>query len=132
MASRKDFQSSSHNRGIILAFAYWGTNGNHKTLRIANNSQDLNEVFSSFIRDYFYSNPFGVELWHLFSAPAIQLHTSCYSASVLLHDKLSHGCWCVLPNVLKSVKVSSFLTGLWLCDLTVLHEGERIRTTVCV
>jgi len=30
MANGKDFQNSSHNRGIILAFAYGRTNGNHK------------------------------------------------------------------------------------------------------
>lgn len=133
MAAGKDFQSSSNNRGIILAFAYRGTNGNHKTFRIANDTFKIwTRYFPISLEHYFYSNPFTVELWHLFSAPAVQLHTWCYSASALLHDKLSHSCWCVLPHVLRSVKVSSFLTGWWLCDLTVMHEGERIRTTVCV
>jgi len=37
MASGKDFQSSSHNHDILV-FAYRGTNGNHKTLRIANDT----------------------------------------------------------------------------------------------
>jgi hypothetical protein len=50
MASGKDFQNSSHSHDITLAFAYRGTNGNHKTLGIANDSQDLNHVFSNFVR----------------------------------------------------------------------------------
>jgi len=117
---------------FILAFACRGTNGNHKTVRIANDTVKIwTRYFPISLEHYFYSILFGVKLWHLFSAPAMQLHTWCYSAATLLHERLLRG-WCMLYHVLRSVKVSSFLTGLWLCDLTVLHEGDWIRTTLCV